>query len=120
MSVDRYLGFTYNKNTFNCAHFVAMVWKDLTGLDISQNITGFTGLVKDRRAILSDLRVFKRIPSLQSPCMVLLTPTRGEPHIGVYLRGKLLHIKESGVSFDHMEVASRGFAAMRYYTCHKP
>jgi hypothetical protein len=37
------------------------------------------------------------------------------PHIGVFLRGKVLHLKESGAEFQPLDVASFGFTKMGFY-----
>lgn len=116
MSVDKYLGLTYDKRAFNCAHFVAMVWEELTGQDIATNLAGFTRPKAERSVNIAALRRFQRLATPVSPCLVLLARPRTEPHVGVYLRGKVLHITEKGVAFDFIEVASSGFPSVRFYS----
>lgn len=115
MSVDKYLHLDYDKRAFNCAHFASMVWKDLTGQDIGPNLVGFTRPRAERTVNMAQLRVFTRLGAPVSPCIVLLSRPRTEPHVGVYLRGKVLHITQAGVAFDFVEVASAGFPNVRYY-----
>lgn len=115
MSVDKYLHLRYDKRAFNCAHFASMVWEDLTGQDLALNLAGFSGPQAERKVNMAQLRVFTRLAAPVSPCIVLLSRPRTEPHVGVYLRGKVLHITEAGVAFDFVEVASTGFPNVRYY-----
>lgn len=115
MSVDKYLGLTYDKRAFNCAHFACMVWEDLTGQDIRANLTGFTRPRAERKVNIAQVRLFARLAAPVSPCLVLMSRALGEPHAGVYLRGKVLHITEAGVNFEFLEVASCGFNHVRFY-----
>jgi len=117
MSIDIYLDRVYNRSTYNCGHFVADVWQDLTGQAIHEAVAGIAQPVGKGRAVLTQLRTFKRIREPVSPCIVMLNPPRGLPHIGIYLRGRILHITETGVGFDHIEVASVGFKQVRFYEC---
>lgn len=116
MSVDKYLHLTYDKRAFNCAHFVALVWLELTGQDIGPNVAGLARPRAERHVSIAPLRTFKRLQQPTSPCIVMLNRPRTEPHIGVYLRGKVLHITQSGVAFDFVEVAASGFKDVRYYS----
>lgn len=116
-SVDKYLDRTYHRRDYNCGHFVADVWRDLTGVDISAAVCGLWAPTGQGRASLKQLRAFKRLREPVSPCIALLSPPRGQTHVGIYLRGRILHINPPGVSFDLLEVATLGFAHTRYYEC---
>lgn len=116
--IDKYYGRKYDSQTYNCGHFVRDVWQDLTGRDISGPLTGFLAGPGERRAILTDLRAFERLATPQSPSIVLFQGFRVAPHVGVYLRGKVLHIsKEYGVRFDRIEFAGAGAKKTSFYTC---
>lgn len=117
MSVDIYLDRTYDRRSYNCGHFVADVWHDLTGQDISEAVSGLAQPTGKGRAVLKQLRTFSRIREPVSPCIALLSPPRGLTHVGIYLRGRILHITQSGVAFDLIDVASVGFNQVRFYEC---
>lgn len=117
MSVDVYLDRVYDRKSYNCGHFVADVWRDLTGQDIYEAVSGLAQPTGKGRAVLKQLRAFARLREPVSPCIVLLSPPRGLTHVGVYLRGRVLHITESGVGFDHIDVAAVGFNTVRFYEC---
>ncbi len=115
---DKYFGRKYDAKNYNCAHFVCDVWQDETGKDIRQAMGGFLAGRGDRRAILADLRAFKRLQAPQSPCIALFQSPRQAPHVGIFLRGRVLHIsKEQGVRFDRMEYAALGAKKIGFYTC---
>lgn len=117
MSIDIYMGRRYDRRSYNCGHFVADVWMDLTGVDIGPAMSGLVKPTGQGQAILAHLRAFKRITKPISPCIAMLSPPRGQPHVGIFLRGRILHITESGVHFDHIDVACMGFNHARFYEC---
>lgn len=116
-SVDDYLERTYNRKTYNCAHFVCEVWQALTGEDISGALRGFLNGRGEGRAIINDLRKFKRLDAPESPCLALFHATRQAPHVGIYFKGRILHIQPRGVEFQPVEVVMLGFKRMGYYKC---
>jgi len=117
MSVDKYLNKVYCPQNYNCAHLVCEVWKDETGIDISHALQGFLGGRKARRVVLADLRIFKRLKAPLSPCLVQFQSHRDAPHVGIYLRGRVLHITKSGVRFEILETVSIGFKKVGFFAC---
>ena len=117
MSVDKFYNRKYNEKIYNCAHLVCEAWKDETGVDIAHNLKGFLLPPSDRRVILSDLRPLTLLERPESPCIVLMRQSRRAPHVGIFLRGKVLHIKATGVEYQPIEVATLGFKRVRFYTC---
>lgn len=117
MSIDKFLFRKYNRKKYNCAHLVAEVWQELTGRDISRALQGFLRGQGETTAILSELRAFRRLPAPKSPCIALFTAKRLAPHVGIYIKGKVLHIQRRGVEYQPVEIASEGFRKTRFYTC---
>lgn len=115
MSVDKYLNKVYDKRAYNCAHFVAEVWSDMFDYDLSIALTGFMRPRKERHVSIKDLRCFKRIDAPESPCIVLLQNYKEPPHVGIYLRGRVLHIQQSGVNFELLETVSVPFKKVSFY-----
>jgi len=115
-SVNEYLGKVYDARKYNCFHLAAEVWADLTGQDL---IKAYGDAIRDglearrlNRQLVSGLR---EIPKPQDPCIVVLQNPRETPHIGVYLRGRVLHIREhQGVRFEPIFFAQFGFKTTRY------
>lgn len=117
MSVDQYFNREYDIRKYNCAHLVCEAWKDLTGFDLAGVLRGFLSGAKDRRTILSDLRKMRQLDEPVDPCIVLMQQGRNAPHVGLYVRGRVLHIREQGVHFQPLDVVSIGFPKVRFYTC---
>lgn len=117
MSIDKYFERKYNRKTYNCAHLVCEVWRDVTGRDISGAMRGFLNGRGEGRAILSDLRAFSRLEAPESPCLVLMQAHRQAPHVGIFIRGRVLHIQPRGVEFQPLDVVSIGYRKIGFYKC---
>lgn len=117
MSIDAFYRRKYNRNSYNCAHFVCEVWEYLTGQRIADRMGGLLAPFADRRASFSLRHDFKRLATPESPCIVLMQRPRFPSHVGIYLDGKIFHIRETGVEFQPIDVASFGFKFLRYYKC---
>jgi len=118
MSVDKYFSRSYDKASYNCAHLVKEVWLDLTGNDIDYALNGFLRAPKERFVSKSERRNLKRLDSPQSPCIVLFQSPRVPPHVGIFLRGRVLHITENrGVRFDRLNDITLGVSKITFLTC---
>lgn len=112
-SVDKYLNRSYNRDFYSCLDFARDVWLDHTGIDIRERLSSLFAPVQDRR--LCGHIDFKRSECPVDPCLVVMQRKHAIPHVGVYLRGRVLHIVEHGVEYLPLDVASRGFATVRFY-----
>lgn len=118
MSIDRFLSKDYNKQTYNCAHLACDIWKLETGQDLSEFLQGFLTKEKNRTVSRQDLARFHRLTKPISPCIVLMNPAgKRSPHVGIFVRGRIVHITETGVVWQRLEMASLGFKTVRFYTC---
>lgn len=115
MSVDSFLSRIYDRDTYNCAHLAAEVWAFETGDDIAPILTGVLAPAVERRAEWSLRRDLAALSRPTSPCIVLMRRPRTAPHVGVYLRGRVLHITERGVQFAPLEIATLGFKVIGFY-----
>ena len=114
-SIDVFFHRKYDRNSYNCAHFVCEVWQSLTGESIAHKLAGLLEAPKDRRASFDLRRQFKRLERPESPCLALMQRRGSAPHVGLFLRGRVLHIHEMGVEFQPIDVASRGFEKIGFY-----
>lgn len=113
MSVNHYFGRRYDDEKYNCLHFTRDVWKDLTGEDLEEKLAGLLGPTRQVRP--SHFKAFRRLAKPESPCIMYMTQLGRDPHVGVYLRGSILHIKSTGVEFLPPVLACRGATSVRYY-----
>ncbi|QZA70464.1 minor tail protein [Erwinia phage AH03] len=117
MSVDKYLARSYHLRNYNCAHFACDVFEDETGKDLRGILTGLLKPAAERVASFKDLRRMIKLNEPVSPCIVLYHNPGDVPHVGVYLRGKVLHITHEGVRFEYIKQAGLFFKITRFYTC---
>ncbi len=117
MSIDRFFNRRYNAHNYNCAHFVCEVWEGLTGVSIAHKFTGLLTPVEDMRAAMSLRSSFERLAGPENPCIVLMQRPRYPSHVGIFIRGRIFHLKETGVEFQPIEIASIGFTKTGYYKC---
>lgn len=114
MNTDKYLNKIYNKREYNCAHFVAEVWQDLTGHDLSIELTGFMRKRTDRVVPVGFLKSFVKLKSPKTPSILWLH-NKNESHVGIYLHGRVLHITEHGVKLELLETLAIGFKKVGFY-----
>lgn len=115
MSIDEFFKRKYNRETYNCAHFASEVWQHLTGESIAHKLAGLLEPPKTRHVRFDLRRQFVRLQAPESPCLALMQRRGSAPHVGIFLRGRVLHIHEMGVEFQPIDVASRGFERIGFY-----
>lgn len=113
-SVDPYLRRRYDRREYNCLHFARDVWQEATGEDVTEKLAGLLDPAS-RHPTRGHFRSFKRINTPQDPCFVLMRRPRLEAHVGVYIRGRVLHIQAAGAEFQLLEVVTRDFTETRFY-----
>lgn len=102
---------------YNCLHFSSDVWEMLTGVSIREQLTVFLADHTAQRARRDVVRQFEELISPEDPCLAVMQRPRGVPHVGIYVRGKIFHIHETGVEYQPVKVAMRGFKVVRFYRC---
>lgn len=90
-----------------CIAFAADVWLDLTG----DSIHCLTTAVPSPALF----RAFVRIAQAVDPCIVYMTQFGKDPHVGVYVGGKVLHFTRTCVEYLPLPIATRCFNDVRFY-----
>lgn len=113
MSIDFLLSGAYDRKTYNCLHFAADAWEHLTG-DRRLHQVEEEDFAAGRLSTL--FRGMRKLPgpSVQ-PSIALMETLHGDVHIAVCVRGRLLHINESGASFFPVEAQIALYRNMRFY-----
>lgn len=111
--MDFLLDRVYDRETYNCLHFAADAWELLTG-------DGRLHQVKEDELEVGRLpalfRGMRRLPGPSVvPSIVLMETLEGDAHIAVCVRGRMLHINESGASFFPVEAQATLYRNMRFY-----
>ncbi len=116
MSIDRYLGARHKGGQYDCLKFAADVWQDETGEDLMARLGGAleegSGL---EQAFTRAARGFKRTEVPVDPCIVLMRRPKTEPHVGVYIRGRVLHLTRIGARYVDLGVACLGYKSVGFY-----
>ncbi len=116
MNFDKYLDRVYNSSKYNCTHFVCEIWNDLFKQDISKALGGALRAQRERRINAHDLASFKRLALPVAPCIALFQISAKAPHVGIFLNGRILHITESGVEWNCLEIIMLNFNKVRFYS----
>lgn len=114
-SVDRYLGRRFDEVSYNCWDLLREAWLDLTGDDIGHRTPTPATPLAMRRRFDAEEAEFERLPEARSPCIVLMRRPRAVPHVGLFWKGRVLHIQPSGVRYDRLADATLGFTEIRFY-----
>ena len=109
---------TYDRENFNCLHFVVEAQKVLFGRDSSFLINGLEqeegGMF--RLSGLARFKGFRRLPKPENSCLVLFRGVApDDTHIGTYIDGGVLHISSAGVQYLPLEVVAIGFTEVLFY-----
>lgn len=116
MSIDEFFFRRFNPQTYNCTHFTAEVWAQLTGDDLAHKLGRLlTDALDVRQLTRGIVRNFSRLDAPVDPCLIVMQRARSAPHIGVYVRGKVLHIHDRGVEYQPVDVASRCFQTVTFF-----
>lgn len=110
----------YDEDNYNCAHLVCEAWLILYKADISELLHSMLEPFSARHVNSKHRRKFKR---LKTPCAkgcIIQMRNRGYgAHVGLYLNGYVLQINENFVEYQPLEIASRGFNVVSFYSAPK-
>lgn len=115
-SVDEFLLRKYRPD-YTCLEFAADVWEAHTGTNIMALLKSFHTPVNDVKARRQSLRLGFELATPEDPCIVVMQRPKVTPHIGIYLRGRVLHLQPSGAEFQPVDVAARHFTRTKFYQC---
>lgn len=117
-SIDSFLQLQYENRHFNCLHLVAKAWLAHTGNDIWPLLKAFHEPTHEQLARRRMRQLFVEIKAPVNPCLVLWQRRKSVPHVGIYLRGRVLHIHEGGVEFELLATACKAAkTSARFYVC---
>ncbi|WII71717.1 hypothetical protein QJS83_14725 [Bdellovibrio sp. 22V] len=85
------------------------------GFDLGPYIAGLYAPRAERRVTLGELRIFKPLRAPEEPCIVLMNAGKDLIHVGMYLRGRILHNTHRGVFFELPETVLPLYKKVSYY-----
>jgi hypothetical protein len=111
-SVDQFLTRRRRRRRYDCRHFLREVWMAHTGEDLLERLPVLFG---ERPTVLAnEIREVRRLRVPSDPCVVVFK--RGlERHVGMFLRGNVLHLPGATPRFERIDIAMIGFQSVRYY-----
>lgn len=115
-SVDPYLARDFDQVRYNCWDLLRDAWRELTGIDIGHRTPSPATPLAMRRRFDREEADFVRLPEARSPSIVLMRRPKAVPHVGLFWRGKVLHIQPGGARYEPLAIAGLGFPEVRFYT----
>ena len=116
-SVESFLTKEFDAKHYNCWHFACDVWSSLTGqLYMAAKVdypADSTAQLHERA--LSITGSFATLSGPRSPCFVLMRRQRLEPHVGIYLKGNILHLNERGVFYAPADSVTAIYPTVTYH-----
>jgi len=117
VSIDKYFSKHYDKQNYNCAHFVVDVYSDMFGEDLRPTLSSVLLPRHARSLSVSTARKFIVLESPENPCIVLMQRPRSDLHVGIWYNRRVLHLVSTGVHYQPLNVASYGFSKVRFIKC---
>lgn len=115
-AVENFLLKEYDKRNYNCWHFACDVWSALTGQVLSPaKVDSCIPTTQLHERALSIAGNFVTLQQPQSPCFVLMLRKRLEPHVGVYIRGNILHLNERGAFYAPADSVTAIYPTVTYH-----
>ena len=114
-SVDKYLANSFRHRTYNCFDFVRDIWLELTGTDLGRQTPEESSISVYTEKALKVANTLIKLDSCEDPCIVLFQRARLEPHVGVYHKGKVLHLSRSGAYYIALDQVSAGYTNVSFY-----
>lgn len=108
-SVDPYLARQYLPGRYDCWDMLREAWGELTGFDIGPRPPA-------PAAALAIWRKFDRLPGPASPAIALMRHRRLVSHVGLFWRGRVLHIRPEGARYEAVDRAALGFSEVGFYS----
>lgn len=117
MTLDSFFGRAYHRRRYNCAHLAIEVWEYLHNRPVAAAMRGFLvpGEVSGGLGHATGVQPLTR-PC--DPCFVLMRSKVREPHVGVFYKGKIIHLAGNHrVQYQPPDVVTMGYTRIRYFTC---
>lgn len=116
--VENYLSKQHSMIRYNCWDFIREVWLELMNEDIGFRTPKGASREDMKYKFAREEVEFERINKPQDPCIVLFTRKTALPHVGVYVKGKVLHLPEHNTGkHEPLSIAALGFKETRFYLC---
>lgn len=114
LDLSKYRDVKYDDADYNCLHFACSVYRDLTGIDLSSDVTELCQSRRHRHVCPDKLSRFVLIDNPKTPCIaVMRSPV--SVHCGVYINGAIVHLDETGIKSQQPHIAKHQYQSVKYY-----
>lgn len=110
MTLDDLFLKKYDINKYNCSHFVIDAFKIITGCDLSSVLNWQKIKAMPRKS-------FKLETEIKDKTLLCFMSNKHENHIGLLYKNKILHFRSGGAEYQPVNVATRYFKRIRFYSC---
>ena len=117
LDVDRYLAMRFHRESYNCWDLLREAYLEATGLDVGDR-TPHPATAFDIKSRFEEQESdFIRIPTPETPSIVLMRRGLTVPHVGLYWYRRVLHMRPSGPRYERLVDAARGFSRVSFHQC---
>lgn len=95
-------------------------WLDVTGHDIGDRTPHPATVTAMRARFEAEESHFTALATPATPCIVLMRQRRAVPHVGLFWRGRVLHMRPAGVRYERLVDATRGFGQVSFHAAGAP
>lgn len=113
--VDPWLSKTFSLNTYNCFDFAREVWRELTGVDLGDQVPEPPNIKAYQIQAVKVSNTLKKLTAPANPCIVLFQRSGVEPHIGIFYNGKVLHLNQQGAYYVPLLNVARDYQTVSFY-----
>lgn len=104
----------YDFDTYNCFHFLCEMLREGFGRSLDyEDVMAWLRGVK-----VGSLRRFVRLQKPEEGAICLFHNIGADIHVGLFYRGKVLHIQQRGVRHEPLFVTAAMFRTVKFYAYH--
>lgn len=114
--VDAFLDRVPGPN-YRCFDFVREVWLTSFGYDLGDQLGTLQAALSARSPKLSEVKRFTKSAKPEAdPCFVVFQRKRTTPHIGIFYRGRVLHLQGGqSAQYSRLIDIARRYEKVSYY-----
>jgi len=112
-SIDCLLDREYDEEAYNCRHFAGEAWELLTGDSRLREVNERNMRPGATAALFRGLK--RVVGPTEAPSIVLMDNLKGEPHVGICYRRRLLHLNCEGPQFVLFDAALPLYRNLRFW-----
>lgn len=115
-SIEKFIVREYDAKNYNCWHFACEVWSSLTGQTYTADpVDKLDNVAYLHERALQMTGQFVTLDGPRDPCFVLMRRQRLTPHVGIFMKGNILHLNERGAFYASADHVTAIFPTVTYH-----